>query len=262
MDTPKSTVGTSLFSAEEEIALTQSHTHSHTHSHTTSQTTSQTTTLPHSTTHYHTHSLSQKPYVVKDGVFPDLARQCRQELLQLHHSSLECDTDVSVMQSAAMGTVKPSVVSEGVREGVSEGVGVKGTRSVSKEVREGVSDGVSDGVSKGVSKGVSDGVSKGVSKGVSDGVSEGVSEGVIEASSASATPSLTSSPVVWKSPQHRGDEMLWITPELCQQHNLTSVTTLIKRLIKTCSHLRNTYLPTECQAALSDFSVQFAVYVS
>ena len=224
MDTPKSTVSTSLFSAEEEIALTQSHTHSHTHSHTTSQTTSQTTTLPHSTTHYHTHSLSQKPYVVKDRVFPDLAQQCRQELLQLHHSSLECDTDVSVMQSAAMGTVKPSVVSEGVREGVS----------------------------------------KGVSEGVSKGGSEGVSEGVIEASSASAsaTPSLTSSPVVWKSPQHRGDEMLWITPELCQQYNLTSVTSLIKRLIKTCSHLRRTYLPTECQAALSDFSVQFAVYVS
>lgn len=66
----------------------------------------------------------------------------------------------------------------------------------------------------------------------------------------------------WRNSQYRNDQMLWITPELCQQHQLTHVMILIKRLIKTCSHLRKTHLPLENQLALTDFSVQFAVYVS
>lgn len=76
------------------------------------------------------------------------------------------------------------------------------------------------------------------------------------------TNHIINTPVEWLDTQYRSDLMLWVTPELCQQHHLTHVTTLIKRLIKTCSHLRKSHLPADKQAALSDFSVQFAVFVS
>jgi hypothetical protein len=133
------------------------------------------------------------PYVIKDQVYPDIAKHCREELLRLLQKSMQPDGNVH-LQSAAMGTRHPSSSA---------------------------------------------------------------------AAAASFSVSLSANnPVEWLNTQYRGDKMLWVTPELCRQEGLTHVTTLVQRLIRTCSRLRKTHMPPENQSVLSDFSVQFAVYVS
>lgn len=81
-------------------------------------------------------------------------------------------------------------------------------------------------------------------------------------SSKAASSTVTSSgdTFPWTNSLIRGDEMTWITPELCKQENLSNVKMLIGRLIRICSHLRKSHLSAQQQGALSDFSVQFAVY--
>jgi hypothetical protein len=62
----------------------------------------------------------------------------------------------------------------------------------------------------------------------------------------------------WKHSLFRGDKSCWITPELCKIQKLNGVTSLIKRLMKVSASIREY---TGDSLALTDYSVQFAIYV-
>ncbi len=55
---------------------------------------------------------------------------------------------------------------------------------------------------------------------------------------------------------HRGDLRCWVTPDLCRDHKLNSIQSLVKRLVKSCASLK------ESHKLNGDYSVQLTVYVS
>lgn len=55
---------------------------------------------------------------------------------------------------------------------------------------------------------------------------------------------------------HRGDLRCWVTPDLCRDHGLNGIQTLVKRLIKSCFSLKTKHQLN------GDYSVQLTIYVS
>jgi hypothetical protein len=56
---------------------------------------------------------------------------------------------------------------------------------------------------------------------------------------------------------HRGDLRCWVTPDLCRDHKLNGIQSLVKRLVKSCASLRESH-----KLINGAYSVQLTVYVS
>ena len=68
---------------------------------------------------------------------------------------------------------------------------------------------------------------------------------------------------VQRETQFRGDEMIWLAPDLCKELDLIAVPKFVKELIRQLKQMKDTYPVARDVLRLNgDFSVQFSVYVS